>query len=282
MSSAGPALSAAAAVGPYFAWDRWDAGDPEPWRPLADLTDGDVIAERVEAARRVLMAMAGLAEDALPDRPLASVTFLGLVARLVSPPLGALALGGALPLPELDQIGWRPVAGGPWPMAYRNVTALPARGLDDSALAAAFVATTVNGLVGPVLEAFRQRFRLSPQVLWGNVASALAGAAGMLADVAPEPESDVAPEPESDVASEQESTVEPGERAARLVAAVLALPPLAGMGTYTQPDPARSRRFLARHNCCLYYQIPGGGTCGDCVLTPPADRRRQWNSVLSR
>jgi FhuF-like iron-sulfur protein len=266
MSSAGAALSAAAAVGPYFGWERWDADDAEPWRPLADLTDGDMIAERVEAARRVLMAMAGLGEDQLPDRPVASVTFLGLVARLVSPPLGALALGGALPLPELDQIGWRPVAGGPWPVAYRNVTALPAHGLDDPALAAAFVATTVNGLVTPVLTAFQERFRLSPRVLWGNVASALAGAAGMLADRAPEPG----------------STVEPGERAGRLVAAVLTLPPLAAMGTYTQPDPARSRRFLARHNCCLYYQIPGGGTCGDCVLTPPDDRLRQWNSVLSR
>jgi hypothetical protein len=268
MVPADAALSAAAAVGPYFGWESWDGS----WRPLAELTDGDVIAERVEAARRVLMSMAGLAEDALPERALASVTFLGVVARLVSPPLGALALGGALPLPELGQIGWRPVAGGPWPMAYREVAALPTADSNDAALAEAFVATTVNGLVRPVLEAFQSRFRLSPQVLWGNVASALAGAAGMLVDFTPA----------SGSAAEPVSTMDHGERAGRVVEAVLALAPLAGMGSYVRPEPARSRRFLVRNNCCLYYQIPGGGTCGDCVLTPADDRRRQWASVLGR
>ncbi|TDC76951.1 ferric iron reductase, partial [Actinomadura sp. 7K507] len=23
---------------------------------------------------------------------------------------------------------------------------------------------------------------------------------------------------------------------------------------------------FVRHNCCLYYRVPGGGMCGDCGL----------------
>jgi hypothetical protein len=303
------ALGAAAAVGPYFTWEPWapDAG----WRPLTDLTDGDVLAERVAAARAALIGMFGLAEDDVPERVIASVTFLGVASRLVSPPLGAVILGGALPVPSADQLWWRPVPGGPWPIAYSSdpepASGSPVSGADDFGAVSGglvsgsdaagpgsqaampsirlmavdrserssggsgsnsggsasgsvgsgpgeFVGGIVEGLVAPVLRAFQARFVLSPQVLWGNVASALAGAAGMLGS----------------------------EAAGDLVERVLALPPLAGTGTLVRPDPAGPRRFLVRHNCCLYYRIPGGGTCGDCVLTPADDRRRQWASVLGR
>jgi hypothetical protein len=169
----------------------------------------------------------------VPPRVIASVTFLGLASRLLSPALGARVLGGVLPAAELF---WKPVAGGPWPFAYRDAVA-------GGALLAP---------VPPVLAAFQERFALSPQVLWGNVASALAGAAGLLPDAVP------------------------------LVEAALAEPPLAGMGRLVQPDPRHPRQFLIRRNCCLYYRIPGGGFCGDCVLTPEAERRRGWAAALSR
>jgi hypothetical protein len=235
------ALRAAAAVGPYFVWEPWSDG--AGWRPLAELTGGDVVAERVAAARAALIGMFGLAEDDVPERVIASVTFLGLASRLVSPPLAAVTLGGTLPVPGPDQLWWRPAPGGPWPVAYSGD---PQPG--------DFVAGIVGGLVTPVLRAFQDRFVLSTQVLWGNVASALAGAAGMLGS----------------------------EAAGELAERVLAVPPLAGTGTLVRPDAARARRFLVRHNCCLYYRIPGGGTCGDCVLTPAADRVRAWRSALER
>jgi hypothetical protein len=228
------ALRAAAAVGPYFVWEPWSAG--AGWRPLAELTDPEVVAERVLAARGALVTMFGLDEDAVPPRVIASITFLGLASRLLSPALGAQVLGGVLPAAEL---WWKPVAGGPWPIAYRDAVA-------GEALLAP---------VPPVLAAFQERFALSPQVLWGNVASALAGAAGLLPDA---------------------------ERAFAVVAAELAEPPLAGMGSLVRPDPRYARQFLVRRNCCLYYRIPGGGFCGDCVLTPPAERRRGWAAALSR
>jgi ferric iron reductase protein FhuF len=107
---------------------------------------------------------------------------------------------------------------------------------------------------------FRKRFALSDHVLWGNVASALGGANGMIADVAPAY----------------------ALTSAEIVEEALSRPPLLGMAKLVRPSPDRARWFLVRRNCCLYYRVPGGGMCGDCVLTPDDVRRRQWQSVLDR
>ncbi|MBM2614234.1 (2Fe-2S)-binding protein [Actinoplanes sp. LDG1-06] len=244
---AGAALAAAARLGPYFAWEPVD--DDPGWRPLTDLLDPEVIAERVGAGQQVLMRMSGLGTDAIGERVVASTIFLGLASRLVSPLLAAAALSGTLPRADPDRMWWRAVGSGPLPLAYGE-TGVTTHHED------------LLTLVGPVLDVFQARYVLSPQVLWGNVASALGGAAGMIADNAHDP-----------VAA---------ERAAGLVAELLTQPPLRGMATLHHPDPGRARWFLERHNCCLYYRIPGGGTCGDCVLTPAADRQRHWRAVLSR
>ena len=219
MDNPGEALRAAAAVGPYFVWTPWspDAG----WRPIADLADPAVAAERVAAARQTLITMFALPDAAVPDRVVASVTFLGLASRLLSPALAAHALTGVFPVADL---WWQPTAGGPWPIAYRAARA-GAPGLTA---------------VEPVLATFRAAFALSPKVLWGNVASALAGAAGML------------------------PAGEPRTRAYGIVGDLLAGPPLRGMARLAPGG------VLTRNNCCLYYRIPGGGICGDCVLARPA------------
>jgi hypothetical protein len=206
-------------VNPYFIWDRYDGGDG--WRPFAELLDPGVVAERVAVSRRALGAMAGLDPQALPERVVASVLMLGWAARLASPPLAAALSGGGVPDVGPDALWWRPVPGGPLPLAVRAAGTRPAAELFD----------VVLGLVAPLAEVFRARFRLSPQVLWGNVASALGGAAGQL-----------------------------GAGAWPVVAELLTRPPLAGMASV---GPAG----LRRRNCCLYYRIPGGGTCGDCVLS---------------
>jgi hypothetical protein len=237
--SAVTALQTAAALGPYFTWDPYD-GDPS-WRPLDDLLDPAVAAARVEAGRRTLMTMSGLGRDEIGEREVASITFLGLASRLLSPPLAAHAVAGVTVAPA--RLWWRPVAGGPIPMAYRGVAERPA--LD---------------LITPMLEVYRARFALSPQVLWGNVASALGGAAGMIADQSP---------------------AAAGPAYAR-VGELLSRPPLLGTAALVRPDPDRERCFLVRNNCCLYYRIPGGGTCGDCVLTPADARSRQWQAILDR
>jgi len=233
-----PALVTAARFGPFFRWEPWtaDAG----WLPWARLCDGDVAAERVGVARETLIGMFGLAEAQVPARVVASVTFLGYASRVVSPLLAAAVAGGDLPAPTADQVWWQPRPGGPLPMAYGKTPARPVPEGDVTARAEALAEVAVGGLITPLLEVFRERFRLSPKVLWGNVASALGGAARMIAEQEPS----------------RTGTV------AAVVTEMLTIGPLAGTAR-----PLPPRRFLIRNNCCLYYRIPGGGTCGDCVLT---------------
>ncbi|HWS35746.1 MAG TPA: (2Fe-2S)-binding protein [Actinoplanes sp.] len=228
-------LREAARLGPYFVWEARD-GDPG-WRPLRDLLDPRVIEQRVTIGRRTLAGLGGLSVEDIEERAAASIIFLGLAARLLSPLLGAVATTGALPVADLDRLWWRPVPGGPIPIACHDLGSRPAS-------AGLFTETAVLGLVAPILDVFHVRYRLSLQVLWGDVASALGGAAGMIADQSPDA----------------------AQPAADLVSGLLARPPLHGTATLNRPDPTRARWFLARNNCCLYYRIPGGGTCGDCVL----------------
>ncbi|WP_221327770.1 (2Fe-2S)-binding protein [Actinoplanes sp. L3-i22] len=252
------ALRVASRLGPYFEWEPWDA---EPgWLPLSALLDERMVAARVETARNTLVRMSGLDREAIEERAVASITFLGLASRLLSPLLGAAAAGQALPVPAISRLWWRPVPGGPIPIAYRDLTSIPCAGEPSHVIADRLTETATFGLVQPLLEVFRSRFALSPHVLWGNVASALGGAAGMIADLTPEH----------------------AARAAEIVEATLCRPPLRATADLIRPDPGRERWFLVRRNCCLYYRVPGGGTCGDCVLTPPEDRQRYWRSVLNR
>ncbi|GFH38489.1 hypothetical protein SCWH03_47310 [Streptomyces pacificus] len=90
---------------------------------------------------------------------------------------------------------------------------------------------------------------VSPHTLRGNASSALIGAHRVLLA----------------------KTTAPLLPLVRLVRGLLDRPPLAGTGTYrfTPPRPLAFRR----RSCCLYYRVPGTGTCGDCVLNPKERRR---------
>ncbi|WP_232050108.1 (2Fe-2S)-binding protein [Actinoplanes sp. OR16] len=213
------------------------------------MSDARILEGRVAAATRVLQRLG--ASAGLEERVVASTVFLGLAARLVSPPLGAAVIGGAVPVADPARMRWQAVESGPIPIVYDDLGASEA----DDVTAIVDVITT---LVAPILDGFRTRFVLSPQVLWGNVASALGGAHTMIAKAVPEH----------------------AARSAFLLESLLAREPLAGMATLHHP--ADGHWFLVRRNCCLYYRIPGGGTCGDCVLVPAEDRRRQWQAILGR
>ena len=211
-------------LGPYFAYERWDPA--ASWRPFADLAlDAAVVSERVEVAARVL-ERAG----PVPRRIVASVYSLGVVSRLVSPVFAAAVLDGVVPMLALESVWWRPVATGPMPIAYRDVPSRPAS-------AALILDGCIDSTVAPFLTTLGDRFRISPKVLWGNVASAFGGANVMLAADRPAH----------------------AERAGRLLSELLQLGPLRGMAIW-------DGRALKRRNCCLFYRIPGAGTCADCVL----------------
>jgi ferric iron reductase protein FhuF len=227
------ALAQAALAGPYFAITL--APDELLWRPFSDLLEPAVLTENVDQVRRVLHERTHLPMADLDLRACASTHALGLTARLVAPALAAAALAGHMPTFAVDDLRWQRVAGGPVP------TGLAAAGGDDvddvDDAAAALHANVIEAAVAPLVEAFQATFALSLQVLWGNVASALAGSATMI------------------VRTGTPTCLDPRQLAARTTAQGA----LEGMGTWA------NQRFT-RNNCCLFYKIPGGGKCGDCVL----------------
>lgn len=235
------ALDLAAAVGPYFALDRW-TGDAD-WRPLGELAeDARVLTERVSAAREALATRSGESVAEVEERATASIVFLGLAARLVSPAVACAVLADRVPDLRLETLWWKPVDGGPWPLA-RTADGGAAAGPGD--LAEQLDARILVPIVTPLLEAFSDTFSLSEQVLRGNVASSVVGAQAMVAAAHP-------------------------DRAAaggRLVARLLQHGTLRGTG-----DLDGSRPGFVRRSCCLFYRVPGAGLCGDCVLdeAPPA------------
>ena len=208
------------ALGPYFALTV--GVDGPGWRPLADLPAA--LPERVAHVRRELERRAG---STVEERVAASIHQLGFVSRLVAPALGAVALDGAVP--SLVDVHWQPVDGGPVPIAVRDLGTAPGATFDSAVL---------EPLVEPVVDAFAD-FGVSRIVLWGNVASALAGAASMLRR------------------SEASMVIDP----VAFVADLLTAPgPLQAAGRFGED------RFFTRASCCLFYRVPNAGKCGDCVL----------------
>jgi FhuF 2Fe-2S C-terminal domain len=257
------ALMTASELGPFFSVDSW--ADGEHWRALGSLVaDSEVLLERVTAARDTLATFAGVPAASIETRATASTVFLGLVARLVSPPLATAALAGVIPELTVEGLWWRPVQGGPWPIATSPAVARCVVDLGDGLglerAAQVFSDVIVSGVVAPLQAAFAKRFEISRQVLWGNVASALGGALGMIATARPDKAADTA----------------------ALVGRLLEIGRLRGTSELVRPDPSSERRFLVRQSCCLFYRVPGGGLCADCVLTPEDVRRRQWQAALRR
>lgn len=222
-------MSDVSGLGPFFTvrTDPAEAADPS-WRPFADLeTEGPALRERISYVR-------GALGDPEP-RVAASIAFQGIAAVIVSPPFAAAALHSVVPALGPSDLHWRPMAGGPFPLwtgpvPLRPVPALA--GLYDEHLPA-------------LVDATRAVVPVSAKVLWGNVASVVAGAASMIARARPEA----------------------GGRAFEVAAELLGTGPLAGTG-----DLLAGRSFR-RRSCCLFYRVPGGGTCGDCILTGPGPRR---------
>ena len=241
-------LADLAALGPYFAVDVHRPGSPvrPPWQPLGELTGSpDAMAGRIGEVRERLAAAAGCPADAVEFRVAASIAQLGLCARLLSPALGAATVGWVLPV-DTTQARWVPALGGPFRLSLaedRLSLAEDRLSLAEEAIAAEpGTAATAALLAGPVTQIVRavEAMAVSPRVLWGNVASAVNGAATMIAAARP------------DLAGQ----------AAEAAAALLRHPDLAG--TY-QGRPLRGFR---RRNCCLIYRLSPGrpAYCGDCVL----------------
>ncbi|MGY4274736.1 hypothetical protein ACVILE_000916 [Streptomyces sp. M18.1] len=180
-------------------------------------------------------------------RVAASVAHQGLAARLWSVTLGCAALYGRVPDLAPRLLRWDPDASAPDDLWLTGVRPLPG----DAATAAGVV---LRDHIAPLTAAVHARYRVATGLLWGNAASALAGAGREL-----------------DRWARRAGRPDTAERARALTAGLLAHPLLAGTGTLTA---ARDGIAFRRRSCCLYYRVPGSGVCGDCCFPrPPAPPR---------
>ncbi|MFD4262922.1 (2Fe-2S)-binding protein [Streptomyces sp. NPDC058534] len=198
--------------------------DP-PAFPLAD-----PLARRVRKVADALRA---------PEaRVAASVAQQGLAARLWSVALACAALTGRVPDLAPGLLRWDPDATAPDDLWLAEVRSRPA----DTATLADVVLTAH---LAPLTVAVHNRYGVATGLLWGNAASALAGAGRELNRWA-----------------RRHGRTDTAERAGALTAGLLAHPLLAGTGTLTGTA-------FRRRSCCLYYRVPGAGVCGDCCFPRP-------------
>lgn len=225
------ALARISAIGPYFAVATGPRPEAHGFRPLADLY-ADPAA--LEDSVRALSGRLGTDQP----RVAASTLHLGTASRLWSIALAGVALTGRVPDLGPDRLWWRPAASGPCDLWLPDP-----REVDQEPLPAVHHTVAVRNLV-PWADAVRRVAGVSEHTLRGNSASALIGAHRVLLARAPHAPYPVVP----------------------LVRGLLDRPPLAGAGACrTTPEGPLAFR---RRSCCLYYRVPGAGTCGDCVLNP--------------
>ncbi|GEL20301.1 ATP-binding cassette domain-containing protein [Pseudonocardia asaccharolytica] len=236
-------LRAAASIGAYFAVESgWDDADPAGWRPLDELyrDGGKTLAGVVETVGQ------RLGTDEL--RVAVSVLQLGFAARLASPMLAGLARGVVLDLDPADVAvqsrfgeapGLRCGSPGGWAGTERLHGAAPADLLGE---------LLVDAHLAPMIAVLRRISPVSERLLWGNAASALAGALRML---------------------ETNLGTAATRRVRIVVEQLLERPPLAGTGALAAPGVTP---LFRRRSCCLYYRTAVGGHCADCALLPAARR----------
>lgn len=168
-----------------------------------------------------------------PGRVAASTAQLGIASRLWSLGLGCAALGGRVPDLGAGRVWWRQPAAGSLELW------LPDPGRGDLPVEA--LGENVLGNLALLDAQLRERYGVSPKVLRGNAASGLVGALRVLIDRVP------------------------GGPAVSLAAQLLAEGgALGGTGTFLHEEGLGVA--FVRRSCCLYYRVPGGGLCGDCVL----------------
>lgn len=233
-------LADVARAGPFFTVGTGPAVAGR--RPVGALYEGDpALTERIAQVRVALRS---------DDRVAASITYQGLAALLVSAPFAAAVVHGVLPALTPSTLHWTPHSGSPWELwcPAPDGSAVP----DPDDAADALLTAVVDAHLGPLARAVRAQVSVSERVLLGNAASTVAAARRLV------------------------SAQWPGSagRAAHVAGRMLTSGVLAGTGERVAPQPPDRAWSFRRRSCCLYHRVPGGGLCGDCVLSPAGPRRR--------
>lgn len=237
-------LGPARSIGGFFAL-RVAEPAPADAVPLAEVYAGHTapLAARIERVGERL--------GADEPRVAASIAHLGLAARLWSITLAAAVVDRQVPS-DLgpSRLYWDASASTPddlWLPTPAPAAPVPAAPGPDAPVPdrtqplAALVSMTYEQHLAPLAAATRQVVRISERLLWGNAASALAGALGQLSQWCRE-----------------QNRPEDARLTRALVEELLEYGGLRGTGTLTGTTFHRS-------TCCLYYRA-GGQLCGDCVF----------------
>lgn len=226
-----------ARLGEYFALRAALGGG---WQPVAALLEPATLQERAATTQHAIAGFSGADPADVPLRVAASSLQMAIASRLISPALGSVVAVQRAPLLTPASLRWRTadhsVQFGAADLQWRDV--------DGPANAAALIAETLlGGVLATLTERMHSTLALSPQVMWGNVMSAANGAVTVLGLTDP-------------------SLVAAGRR---LITALSRTAPLRDTAV---TDAGNFRR----RSCCLFYQAPHGGLCGDCVLqgAPPS------------
>jgi ferric iron reductase protein FhuF len=171
-------------------------------------------------------------------RVAASMVVLGYAARLVGPGVAVLLREDILVdlRPDRVTFAFTPDRGFqlavPEPAGWRG----PPQALCDR-----WCRDVVGDHLQAVINSVRQVVPVAAGLLWGNVASSVAGALAALV---------------------RDGAVSP-ERAHAAGGALLSHGLLRGTGALSVGD---RQLLFARRSCCLYYRLDGGGMCADCSL----------------
>ncbi|MDM2422906.1 (2Fe-2S)-binding protein [Mycobacteroides abscessus] len=218
--------------GPFFTVEAHAADETPapPWRSVSGLVDGSPsLGDRISAVRSSLAARIAKTAAEVDLRVAASVTHLGLIARILAPTIAAATCGVRISQ-ELDDLWWQDRLGGPFPLSVLK-TESDHREAECSAVPGAAVESITRCVVGET--------GVSDRVLWGNVGSAANSAARLIA------------------ASRPALT-----GAARDIADTYLRDPRVEGGVL------RAGPGFRRRSCCLIYRLAEDRTavCGDCVL----------------
>jgi hypothetical protein len=238
------ALRDLAAFGPFFAVHTHSPGSvpDQPWRAMSELVeDPRILRDRVAAVRAQLAATSGQSPQAVELRVAASVTHLGLVARLVSPALAVAVTTGQLLKLDLATTRWQPILGSAFPLSVPLPRDAGTGSYHTKRLACLLARHILDGPIRDLVEATIP-LSVSQRILWGNVASAVNGALSMIA------------------------TRQPpwAEQSQVLTSLLLDQPPLRNTSMATTTGNFR------RRSCCLIYRAAPtatGAVCGDCILS---------------
>jgi hypothetical protein len=229
-----------AELGEYFTLPN---AEDHGWRPLPRLFDDAILLDYVDRTRNAIATSSQCGPADIPVKVAASSFQLGIAARLLSPLVGAASCFGAVPMLNDGSLVWQPTSRHHPQFAEKHLNWVAAS--TPAEAAGLIIASAINGALSPLNDRLKVLVSLSPQVTWGNVISAVNGAVTVLAMSRPQDES--------------------AGRA--VVQALLRAGPLVDTGDFV-------RGAFVRRSCCLFYQAPRSGLCGDCVLAVSGGSQR--------